>query len=122
MKIFLYQDSKSFVHRLDPRTKLVCLVIFFLLSLLSHNLAYMACLTVFSLVLVFLSRSTSQVKALAVPLLLLALFSFIFWSITGRFSKAGMVYGLAMALRLNAIMICGLIFLSTTRLEDFTNG
>jgi len=134
MNIFLYLDRATRIHRLDPRTKMIAVLIVFSVCLCFNHPLYMAA--------VGLGLALAAVAAKALPnfwrlryiLILLFIFSAVMWPffVKGRtslwslgglqVSRESILYGMAMGLRLVSFVSTGLIFLSTTRNEEMTNG
>jgi energy-coupling factor transport system permease protein len=134
MNIFLYLDHNTPLHRLDPRTKLVSALILFGCCLCFNHPLFLAVISLGVSGLAFWSGSLSNFWRLRFILLLLFLFSLLlwpffvqgktFWWAWGPFSvsRESFLYGLAMGLRLTTFVAIGLVFLSTTRNEEMTNG
>ncbi|MBI5586352.1 MAG: energy-coupling factor transporter transmembrane protein EcfT [Deltaproteobacteria bacterium] len=134
MNVFLYLDRESPVHRLDPRTKLFLLGLFFSLALVFNHPAYVAAVSLLVTLGIFLSGAQTTVWRFRFLLILLFFFSGLIWSLTlkgfpvwfswGPFqvSRESVAYGLAMGLRLATFVGAGLLFLSTTRNEEITQG
>lgn len=134
MNIFLYLDQDTPIHRLDPRTKLVSALILFGICLCFNHPLYVAGISAGILGIATRARALPNFWRLRYILLLLILFSSLLWPFFvpgptrwwgwGPFglSKESVLYGLAMGLRLSTFVGIGLIFLSTTRNEELTNG
>jgi energy-coupling factor transport system permease protein len=134
MNIFLYLDRESPLHRLDPRTKLFLLGLFFALALVFNHPAYVAAVSLLVALGIFLSGSQATVWRFRFLLVLLFFFSGLVWSLTLKgfpvwlswgplqVSRESVGYGLAMGLRLATFVGAGLLFLSTTRNEEITQG
>ena len=134
MNIFLFLDQDTPIHRLDPRTKLISAVIFFGICLCFNHPLYLAFISGSVLLLAFWAGALPNFWKLRYILLLLILFSFVLWPffVPGPtqwwvwgplcLSRESVFYGLAMGLRLATFVGIGLIFLSTTRNEELTNG
>jgi energy-coupling factor transport system permease protein len=134
MNIFLYLDHNTPLHRLDPRTKLVSALFLFGCCLCFNHPLYLAFISMGIVGLAFWSKSLSNFWRLRFILLLLILFSALLWPFfaQGRnlwwawgplaISRESFLYGLAMGLRLATFVGIGLVFLSTTRNEEMTNG
>jgi energy-coupling factor transport system permease protein len=128
----LYLDYRTAVHRLDPRVKLFGLLGAFLLLLAFNHPAYVGGTAALVLGLALLSRSMVNLWRLRALLLVLFLFSSALWPLMVRgptelarigplvLSRESVLYGLAVGVRLDAMVASGLIFLSTTRVEEFT--
>ena len=134
MNIFLYLDYDTWVHRLDPRTKVIGLLILFTLCLCFNHPLYMAAVSLGIWGIAVFSRALSNLWRLRIILLLLLVFSLVLWPffVHGptllwawgpfRLSQESLLYGLSMGLRLTAFVIAGLVLLSTTRNEELANG
>ena len=134
MNVFLYLDNSSPVHRLDPRTKLFLLFLFFSLALIFNHPAYVAAVTLLVTGGIFLAGVQTMIWRFRFLLVLLFFLSGLIWSLTlkgfavwfswGPFqvSRESVGYGLAMGLRLVTFVAAGLLFLSTTRNEEITQG
>ena len=126
----LYLDRNTFVHRLDPRTKMFLLLGMFVLAFAFTDPIYL--LVVLAIVLFFgyLSRSLSNLRRIWFVLLAIAFVSIILCSIFGSGQAPfflfveweAFVYGIGIALRLDIAIIASVIFLSTTRNEEVTIG
>lgn len=130
MDPFLYLDRDTFVHRLDPRTKMLLLVGAFVLSFLFVNPLYQ--LAVLAVVLAFgaLAKSLINLKRIWFILVMVGVMTVILWSIfasgeTPLFvfvELEAVLYGIGIALRIGITIIAGMIFLSTTRNEEIATG
>jgi len=132
MELFLYLDRRTLLHRLDPRAKMACLVLLFALALVFNHPLYLSTLLVIVFSLVWVGRSLINLAKIRVLLLLLFLSSSILWPLFLRSedalfkfglispSRGSLLYGLAMGLRLDAMVASGVVFLSTTMVEEFT--
>ena len=123
MELFLYREADTVLHRLDARTKILGLLALFTVALLFSQPALQAGGLVGVLALALLGRCLPNLKKLWVLLLLLFLYCLILWPmfVKGPLSKT-VAFSLAMGLRLDVMVIAGVIVLSTTRVEDFTAG
>jgi len=134
MNIFLFLDENTLIHRLDPRTKLVSAVILFGICLCFNHPLYLALISGGMVLTALWAKALPNFWKLRYILLLLILFSAVLWPFFipgptrwwawGPFaiSRESVLYGLAMGLRLATFVGIGLIFLSTTRNEELTNG
>jgi energy-coupling factor transport system permease protein len=130
MDPFLYLDRDTWVHRLDPRTKMFLLIGAFVLAFLFVNPLYG--LVVLAIVLVFgaMAKSLVNLKRIWFILLMIAVMSVIMWTIfasgeTPLFwfvEYEALLYGIGIALRIDTTVIAGMIFLSTTRNEEIATG
>ncbi len=134
MNIFLYLDKDTWVHRLDPRTKLIGVLILFLACLCFNHPLYMAGISFGIFVLAISAKALLNFWRVRFILILLIIFSAVLWPFfvkgptllcsLGPFqlSRESLLYGMAMGLRLANFVAIGLILLSTTRNEEMTNG
>ncbi|HID93371.1 MAG TPA: energy-coupling factor transporter transmembrane protein EcfT, partial [bacterium (Candidatus Stahlbacteria)] len=122
MELFLYIDKRSFIHRLDPRTKIVGAIGFFALALVFNHPLYVFILLCIPIILSSISFTLGNIYRMRVLLTLLFFFSSVLWPIFLRLSREAILYGIAMGLRLDMMTITGILFLSTTRQEELSFG
>ncbi len=130
----LYVDARTWLHRLDGRTKILCLLGLFSLSLIFSDPVYLLGLCVGVLGLVVWAKSFRNVRKIWILLALLFVYSVLLWPFfvegtTPLFSIGGMIvmqegvrHGIGMGLRLNAMLISGIVLLSTTTIEELTEA
>src|ERR687885_48435 len=126
----LYLDRDTWVHRLDPRTKIFLLVGMFALPFVFLNPFYE--LAVLALVLFFgyLAQSLANLRRIWFILLAILVVTTILWSIVGSgrtplflfVEREALLYGFSTALRIVITVIAGMFFLSTTRNEEVGIG
>lgn len=127
----LYVDRNTFIHRLDPRTKIFLVVCVFIWSSVFNHPLYTGFVFLMVLSLVLVSRTFTQLKLFWFGLISLALMSMILWPLFRRggtthlatvfgisFTVESVMYGLAVAFRLVAMVLSGLLLLTTTRIEE----
>jgi energy-coupling factor transport system permease protein len=134
MTIFLYLDRGTWIHRLDPRTKMMGVLIVFSICLCFNDPLYMAAISLGIALVAVSAKALPNFWQLRLILVLLIVFSTMMWPFfvkgphplwsRGSFevSRESILYGIAMGLRLATFVGTGLIFLSTTRNEELTNG
>ncbi len=130
MDPFLYLDRDTFVHRLDPRTKMFLLLGAFGLVFVFVSPLYQ--LGVLAVVLGFgyLAQSLVNLKRIWFILVMIGVMTVILWSIFGSgetplflfVELESVLYGLGIALRIDTTIVAGMIFLSTTRNEEIATG
>ena len=132
VSIFLYTRPLTPVHRLDPRTKIGGMLLLFSLGLTFNHPFYEGAILAGILILAWWSGSLNNVWRLRYILFILMAFSIGLWPlfIEGptevfrwhglRFSLEPVLYGAAMGMRIATFLVVGLIFLSTTRIEELT--
>lgn len=134
MNLFLYLNNDTWVHRLDPRTKMISVVMIFSICLCFNHPLYMAAISLGILMIAISAKALLNFWRLRFILTLLILFSMVMWPFfvkgltplwswgSFRVSRESLLYGIAMGLRLATFVGTGLVFLSTTRNEELTNG
>lgn len=134
MNLSLYQDEKTWIHHLDPRTKLFGVAIIFAICLCFNNPVYMGVIAISVFIIALSARANRALWALRYLLLLLIIFSVVLWPFftTGttvlwswkslKLTRESLLYGIAMGMRLTTFVIAGLILLVTTKNEEITNG
>ncbi len=126
----LYLERDTFVHRLDPRTKMFLLLGMFVLAFVFINPLYL--LAVLGIVLLFgyLAKSLVNLRRIWFILVMIAIVSIILWTIFGSgqtplflfVELESLLYGVGVALRIDITIVAGMIFLSTTRNEEVAIG
>jgi energy-coupling factor transport system permease protein len=134
MNLSLYRDEDTWLHRLDPRTKMIGVLMFFILSMCFNHPLFMAGVTFWVILIALSARVHPVFWTLRRILVLLILFSTALWPffISGpttiwvwkslTVSRESLLYGIAMGLRLATFVMAGLLLLATTRNEEITNG
>ena len=134
MNISLFQDHNTWLHRLDPRTKLIGTVILFALTLSFNHPLFVGGVFLFALGLSWWARATATLWKMKYLLLLLILSSIILWPFFSKgptplwtwkgfsVSRESLAFGVAMGLRLATFVMAGVVLLATTRNEEMTNG
>lgn len=129
MDMFLYVDIDSPLHRLDSRTKLILMFLSFAIAVMFMNIIVLACLLILVTAYGASGRILGNLKRIKVVLIMITLFSLIIWSIARPsenkffiFSLEGLFYGIMIALKTNAMIISGMVFLSTTKIEEIAEG
>ena len=130
MNLFLYLDRESPVHRLDPRTKLFLMLGSFAAAVLFFAPAPLLLLLGVLLLYGALAGALGNLRRIWALLLSIALISVVSWSVFmrgttplfWRVSQEGLAFGLGAAIKIDAMIVSGLIFLSTTKTEEITLG
>lgn len=123
MELFLYRESETALHRLDARTKILGLLVIFTLALLFNHPFLLLVFVAGVLGLAAMGRCLINLRKMWVLLVLLLLYCLLLWPmfIKGPVEKT-VALGLGMGLRLDAMLMAGVILASTTRVEEFTAG
>jgi energy-coupling factor transport system permease protein len=134
MQASVYLDRCTFLHRRDSRAKMAALGAFFVTALAFNHPAYAAGTWAVVLIVAAASRSVENLWRIRALLLLLLAFAALLWPLFAkgptplfRFgpltaSRESALYGLAVGLRLSAMVAAGMVFMSTTRVEEFGDG
>lgn len=130
----LYITKDTLLHRLHPSTKIVGLFLLLILTVAFQSPWYQLVILIGVLVL---ARSAGAFKNLTriLPLMVTVLvFSVVSWSLFKRIgepfwsfglltlSTESIRFGFAMGFRLEAMLISGMIFVTSTKVEEFAYG
>jgi energy-coupling factor transport system permease protein len=126
----LYLDRDTFAHRLDPRTKMFLLLGTFVLAFVFLNPLYLAGVMALVLFFGYLADSLSNLRRIWFILVALTILSTLLWAVFGSgrtplflfVEREALLYGIAVALRIDITVIAGMIFLSVTRNEEIATG
>ena len=129
MGMFLYIDKETPVHRLDPRTKLLLMFLSFVLALSFRSFVILSSVLVAVLLYGAAGSALSNLRRIRVVLMMIASFSVVIWSVATPsdsrfllFSLEGLLYGVMVAIKTDLMIISGMIFLSTTKIEEIAGG
>lgn len=130
-----YVPGHSPIHRLDPRSKLVLILIFIIVIFLANNWLTYALITAYTLIFVLLSQVSFRFIYRGLrPILLIILFTFllnIFFIKTGtllfhygwlKVYSGGLIQGAFIVLRLMMIIMMTTMLTLTTTPIDITDG
>ncbi len=131
-----YYPGESFIHGLDPRTKLVCITFLMTALLLSHEPVLLAAFAIFSAVIIVLSRIPVRfvLKNLRpfIWLFGITLFFHLFWTsgralarvpvIGSEITYEGLQMGLTYSVRLCLLIIFGAVLTLTTSPIEMTDA
>ena len=126
----LYLDRNTWVHRLDPRTKMFLLIGMFVLPFVFLDPLYVLAVLVLVLFFGYLAKALTNLRRIWFILVTIAILTVILWSIFGSgqtplflfVELEALLYGISIALRIDITVIAGMIFLSTTRNEEVAIG
>ena len=130
MEMFLYLDKNTYMHRLDPRSKIFVMIATFAIALMSHTIPLLLVVALVVTGYGASGKTLSNLKRIKIVLIMISLFSVVIWSgmgegttkLVGPFTQEGLLYGVAMAIKLDVMMIAGMIFLSSTKIEEISLG
>jgi energy-coupling factor transport system permease protein len=140
LEILRFSPGDSFLHRLDPRTKLLALLIVSILALLFSGLAGLVLVLLFELFLAItsgLGKKFLQALTLVLPLFIIVLVLDSFFSknssgpvyfsaqigfLHPELTTGGILFATAMAFRLLVLAGISVLFLMTTSHDDFARS
>ncbi len=131
MPLFLYVDKPSVIHRLNPIVKVFGMLSFFVAAFVSQRPIVLLPLAAGVICLITLTSAWPNVWRLRVLFLLVFVMTFLIWTLFFRggtplaawgplsISAAGVHFALGMAIKLTTFLGVGVLFLSTTKIEEF---
>lgn len=130
MDMFLYLDKNTFLHRLDPRTKMFVMLCSFIIALSFTSLYVLAGLSILIIAYGLAGRVLSNLKRIWFILVMIFLFSVVLWSLTyggptkllGIITLEGLEYGVMTGIRFDIMIVSGMIFLSASKIEEISLG
>ncbi len=134
MSLFLYSERDSLIHRLHPVTKILALIMSFIIAMAFSHPMYVGALFLIVLIPGFRAGAWSGFKRVWKLMLAISIMSALLWGILYHgqtvvyqigpvsLTREALTFGAGMGLRLNMMLFCGLAFLASTRVEDFTAG
>lgn len=128
MKIFMYLDVDSFLHRLDPRVKLIILLFFMTVALMYVNPFIQLGLLATAMVYASFGKCWRNIRSMKFVYLSVLIVSIIVWSLTIRQGShiflfvytGGIIKGSSAGLTLGSIITASLAFVSTTKPEELS--
>lgn len=134
--MYFYVEKSGFLHSAHPVTKTVALLGMFAAAMLVEHPLWVCVPLVFVLVAMLESGAWRKAgKLLILPAILMVLSIYIwtfvyykdaggdYFSVGGWFiPRRSFLFGLGMGMRISVMLLAGLVFLASTRVEDFTNG
>ncbi len=130
MTMFLYQPQDTYLHRLDPRTKLLVMLATFALALMFDSLTVLAGIAAAVAAYGWSGRVLGNLRRIKVILTMIGLLSVVIWSVMGPgatkligpVTLEGIEQGVAAGLKIIVMMVAGIIFLSATKIEEISLG
>lgn len=128
MEMFLYLDKNTYMHRLDPRSKIFVMIGTFIIALMSFTIPVLLMTAIVVIGYGASGKILANLKRIKIVLIMISLFSIVIWScmgqgttpIIGPFTQEGLLYGVAMGIKLDVMIIAGMIFLSSTKIEEIS--
>jgi energy-coupling factor transport system permease protein len=126
MTLALYIARPSPLHRLHPVTKLLGLAGLLLAAFVVDEPGYLLPVGLLVLLLLAVAGALSLLRRFRTLFVLVFVFTLVVWTLFygGVFvpTRAGFLFGLSTAVRLNIFLATGLLFLATTRVEEVAYG
>jgi energy-coupling factor transport system permease protein len=131
MPLFLFIDRDSCLHRLHPVVKVAGLLCVFAAAYISEQPVALLPLAVGVALLIVLAGGVPNVRRLRVLFVLVFVMTFVIWTLFFRagtplvqwgpvsISAAALRFALGMAVKLATFLGVGVLFLSTTKIEEF---
>lgn len=126
----IYLDRNTLFHRLDPRTKILILMTVFVVVLYFEHPLWVLPISLLILLHGYLSKSLVNLKRIRFILIILTISSLVLWNLFskgvtplfGPVTVEGLLYSFNRILVMTSLITEGMIFLSTTRTEEFVLG
>src|SRR5262249_52492713 len=120
MTLSLYVPAATPIHRLHPVTKLLGLLGFVVAALVVGRPTLLLWLGVPMAVLLVLAGGRPHLRRFAPALIVIFAVTVVIWTFFyGTGTRAdGFRYGMSMGIRLATFLVTGLLFLTTTRVEE----
>ena len=131
MSLFLYIDHPTALHRLNPIVKVLGMLCFFVAAFVTQAPAAALPVAVAMCGLITAARAWRNVWRLRVLFVMVFIMTFIIWTLFFRggvpffswgplhVSTAALRFALGMAIKLDTFLGVGIVFLSTTKIEEF---
>lgn len=134
MPIYIYLDKNTPVHSLNPVTKIFSLVCLFISPMLVIHPLYFFPYAGFLLWVGWISQSLTNIKKVWPFLISMFIVTFLLWTLfhEGKevlanfgsltITKESILLGSGVGMRLDLLLMAGIIFLSTIKVEEFALG
>lgn len=127
---YLYEAKNTFVHMLDPRTKVLILLAAFVIALVPSTIPHALLVLALVAICVSFAKSWSVVARIRVFLFIITGFTVLIWGVIPRgdetlwwfIRQESLTFGIITAIKIDAILVAGILFLATTRNEEITTG
>ncbi|MEO0142604.1 MAG: energy-coupling factor transporter transmembrane component T [candidate division WOR-3 bacterium] len=132
--MYLYVEKKEFFHSLHPVTKIFLLLAYLSVSIIFNSPIYLGLFLLLALAIIISAGGMENIRRMGFVLIFLFCFSTILWAFFIKEGKVlfkigaltitdkSIVYGLGMGMRLDLMVVSGLLFFSITMIEEFTYG
>lgn len=133
MRLYLYLDRDTWVHRLHPVVRLLGMIALFVTAFVIERPAWHALPAGLILLLLLHTGAAANVVRLRILFVMIFLMTLLIWTLfygpDGRapllelgpvlISRTAPWFALGMAIKLDLFLAAGILFLSTTRIEEF---
>jgi energy-coupling factor transport system permease protein len=124
---YIYMEGNTFIHRLDPRPKLLMMLGVMLLAVAGAHPLYEVPIVLFTVLTIFAARSARALRRVRVLLQVLTIFCIVAWSflaqgstpLIGPVEWEAFLFGVGTAMKLGCIIVMAVTFLATTKNEEF---
>ncbi len=126
----IYIDNNSFIHRLDPRTKIITFLLTFVAILLFEDPVWMLPVTFLVILQLVVSGSLKNLRRIRYILIVLTISSLVLWSLFSRgvtplfgfLTVEAFTFAIARTMLMILMISTGMILISTTRTEELVLG
>lgn len=126
----IYRDEDTFFHRLDPRAKLFMMLFTFVFAVMTDSWTVYIVLAALTILDSIISKSYPNLKKISFVLFMLMMMSLVFWAIghrgptklIGFITLEGLIFGANKGVKIIIMIIAGMNFLSTTKIEEISAG
>lgn len=121
MNPYLYRPGDTILHRLDPRAKIIILLLSFVAVSVQASVTATATVTILILIWAVMGRALHGISNIRVVLVSILLISTVIWGFLyrqGGLSFEGIIYGAICGVKIDVMIIAGVVFLSVTRHEE----
>lgn len=126
----IYLDNNSFIHRLDPRTKITVFLLTFVAILLFEDPLWMLPVTFFVLLQLVISGAIFNLRRIRYILIVLTISSMVLWNLFSKgvtplfwiFEVESFLFSIARTMLMTLMVSAGMILISTTRNEELVLG
>ena len=130
MESEIYLDNTSFIHRLDPRTKIITFLLTFVAILLFEDPFWMLPIGILILLQLLVSKSFKNLRRIRYILIVLTISSMVLWNFFSQgvtplfwvFEVESFQFAVARTFLMIFMISTGMILISTTRNEELVLG
>jgi energy-coupling factor transport system permease protein len=131
LPLALYRDGQSIVHRCHPIVKVIGLLCFFVCAFVFEHPLYLLTISAVITLLIFLAGVSANLSRFRILFFFIFVFTSLIWSLSYRqgtpipglvflsVTYEGLLFGLGMSVKLSTFLATSILFLSTTRVEEF---